>query len=437
MRAISGWGRYPVVLADERVDEDLARITLGASLTRGLGRSYGDASLPAVAGAVVAGSRLADRIIEFDRRRGLLRAEAGLSLSRLHRVAWPVGWSSPVIPGTQFVSLGGMVAADVHGKNHHVRGSFGNHVRALRMRLADGRIVEIDEGSEPELFRATLGGMGLTGHLLEVELALEPIPSPWIHQQKERFADLDSLLVGLGRAGDAWPFTVAWADCLARGSSMGGGILIKGRWARKDEAPRAIPGAGPRVELPFDLPSWVLAEPAVRLFNTAYLHWLGMRHAGDVVDPVGFFHPLDAVTGWNRLYGRHGFIQYQCVVADRAAVHRLFDVLARRAAPVFLAVIKDFGPTSRGMISFPMPGLTVSLDLPFRGDATQKLVDELNEVVVDGEGRVYLAKDALTRDEHFRAMEPRLARWTAVRRAWDPARRIKTALSARLLGDAC
>jgi FAD/FMN-containing dehydrogenase len=435
MRAISGWGRFPVIQADERVGEDLTAITRDASLTRGLGRSYGDAALPATAGARVAGSRLADRIIELDRERGVVRAEAGLSLSRMNRVIWPMGWSSPVMPGTQHVSLGGMVASDVHGKNHHLAGSFGNYVRSLRMRVADGRILEINEQTEPQLFHATIGGMGLTGHLLEVELELERIPSPWIWQEKERVDDLPALLVGLQRSSDRWPFTVAWADCLAHGRTMGGGILIKGRWAEAHEAPAEIPQRRTAIELPIDPPSWFLARPAVRLFNTAYLHWLGMRRPEGIVDPFAFFHPLDVIGSWNRLYGPAGFIQYQCVVAERAAVERLFRILANHAAPVFLAVIKDFGPGSRGMISFPMQGVTVSLDLPCHGEATQNLVDELNEVVVDAGGRVYLAKDALTRVEHFRAMEPRLGDWNAVRRRWDPEHRIASAQSVRLLGD--
>ena len=191
MQPISGWGRYPVVLADERIGEDLEKVTRDAVLSRGLGRSYGDASLPATEGAVVAGTWMADRILSFDSQTGVLRAEAGLSLARLNALLLHRGWSSPVLPGTQFVTLGGMVAADVHGKNHHVAGSFGQHVQSLRVRVADGRILEINERHEPELLRATIGGMGLTGHILEVEMRLERVASPWIWQQTERVANID------------------------------------------------------------------------------------------------------------------------------------------------------------------------------------------------------------------------------------------------------
>ena len=439
MRQISGWGRHPRVLAEERLGEDLERLTAGVVLTRGLGRSYGDASLPAREGAAVACTRLADRILRFDPRSGLLRAESGLSLARLLELMLPRGFVSPVLPGTQYVTLGGMVAADVHGKNHHRAGSFGDHVRSLRMRVADGRILEVNERSEPELFHATIGGMGLTGHILEVELTLDRIPSPWIWREHERAADLDALLEGLARASAEWPFTVAWVDCLSRGRALGRGIVIKGRWAAPEEAPAATRARTPRRPgVPFEAPGWVLSRPSVRAFNALYYRWLGAPSARGIVDPHHFFFPLDAIADWNLLYGRRGFTQYQCVVpaGDRAATWRLFEVLSRSGGASFLAVVKDFGRTGRGMLSFPMPGVTIALDLPLRGARTQRLVDELNGIVSACGGRIYLAKDTLTRPEHFRAMEPRLAAWTAVRRAWDPAGAIASAQSVRLLGDA-
>ena len=200
MKALSGWGRRPVVPAQERLAEDLEACSADVSLTRGLGRSYGDASLPARDGAVVMGSRLADRILRLDPEREVLRAEAGLSLAHLNRLLAPQGLATPVSPGTQYVTLGGMVASDVHGKNHHVAGCFGEHVRGLRIRVADGRVLEISNDVEPELFHATLGGMGLTGHLLEVEFALERTPSAWIWQQSRRVADLDELVEALRAA---------------------------------------------------------------------------------------------------------------------------------------------------------------------------------------------------------------------------------------------
>ncbi|MEM7355563.1 MAG: FAD-binding protein, partial [Acidobacteriota bacterium] len=214
---LSGWGRLPGP-GREVVSEDLAAAAAGAALTRGLGRSYGDSSLPPADRPVAAGSRLADRLLAFDAESGLLRAEAGFSLGELNRIFWPRGFSAPVATGTQYVTLGGMVAADVHGKNHHVAGTFGTHVRRLKMLLADGRSVWCSrDGKHRELFLATLGGMGLTGHILEVEVALARIPSPWIWSESERIADLDQFITKLREAAQSWPFTMGWIDCLKRG----------------------------------------------------------------------------------------------------------------------------------------------------------------------------------------------------------------------------
>src|SRR5262245_17089706 len=251
MKEISGWGRHPVVRGEEREAEDLEAASEGAALSRGLGRSYGDASLPARGLAL--GTRRADRILSFDPAQGILRAEAGLSLRDLNQVFPARGWASPVSPGTQYVTLGGMVASDVHGKNHHVAGTFGEHVRALRMRVGDGRVLEVDESSEPELFRATLGGMGLTGHILEVAVELERIPSFWISGRSERAHDLDELIGVLRAASARAPFAAAWVDTTARGASLGRGIVTSGRYAEAHEAPPDAPPLRERLAVPFAL----------------------------------------------------------------------------------------------------------------------------------------------------------------------------------------
>src|SRR5262245_56625453 len=262
MKELCGWGRYPVVRAEEREAEDLEAASAGAALSRGLGRSYGDASLPANGAALC--TRRADRILAFDADSGVLRAEAGLSLRALNDVFPARGWASPVSPGTQYVTLGGMVASDVHGKNHHVAGCFGEYVRALRMRVGDGRVLEIDEASEPELFRATLGGMGLTGHILEVEVQLERIPSFWIWGRSERVADLDELLAALKAASARSPFAAAWVDATARGSALVRGIVTSGRYAEAHEAPSAPPRMRERLAVPFDLPGWCVGPWSIR-----------------------------------------------------------------------------------------------------------------------------------------------------------------------------
>ena len=435
---VAGWGRVPVREAEEILDEDLRSAVRDARLTRGLGRSYGDASLPPRVGARVAASRRADRLLAFDPAAGVLRAEAGLSLAQLSDWLAARGFAVPVVPGTCHVTLGGMVAADIHGKNHHGAGTLGAHLRALRLALADGRELEVTETHEPELFRATQGGMGLTAHLLEVELALERIPSPWIWQESEPVRDLDDMLERVASASRSWPFTVAWMDSRARGRALGRGALIKGRWAQREEAPAQAPRRRFQPTLPFDLPNWALNRASAWVVNAAYGLVSGRRSAA-LVDPRAHFHPLDAVQQWNRAYGRRGFTQYQAVIpreAGREPVRRLLEILTSSGEPPFLCVVKEFGAEGRGLLSFPRPGITASIDLPLRGAATQSLVDAMNRCVIEAGGRIYLAKDALTRREHFEAMEgPRLRAFDAIRRRFDPERRLSSGLAVRLLGD--
>ncbi len=415
---------------------DLERATLGASLSRGLGRSYGDSSLPARADETVVNTTLADRILAFDPDALTLRAEAGLSLLSLNRLFLPRNVFVPVTPGTQFVTLGGMVASDVHGKDHHVHGTIGGHVRALRMRVADGRIVTASRAENPDLFRATLGGMGLTGHILDVELGLRSIASPWIRQTSQRVDDIDGFLDALAAGAKRWPYTVGWIDCLTRGRHMGRGILMAGDWADPSEAPRRFPRPHPRLSLPFDFPSFALGHATVAAFNEAF-YWKHLpRERTGIVHWETFFYPLDIVGRWNRMYGKQGFTQYQCVLPTKAghdAARRVLEILTERGGASFLCVIKDCGPEGEGLLSFPMEGVSIALDIPIRGD-TQALVDALNEQVIREGGRIYLTKDQFTRPEHFRAMEPRLSRFLELRRAWDPDGRIRSAQSTRLFG---
>ena len=434
---LSGWGRVPLPGREVR-SEDLEALTRDAVLCRGLGRSYGDSSLPPPSHPVVAGASLADRILSFDPATGILRAEAGFSLREMNRIFLPRGFFTPVTPGTEYVTLGGMVAADVHGKNHHRAGCFGGHVRALRMRVADGRILECSREAEPDLFRATIGGMGLTGHILEVEFPLIRVPSPWIVMESERIGDIDQFIAGLKAAGPDWPYTLGWIDCLSQGQAMGRGILMRGRFAEPAEAPPQPPRPLPHLAVPFVFPAWVLGPWSVRAFNTLWY----LRHGGRVrcslASPEWFFYPLDFIAHWNRMYGPRGFTQYQCVVPDAAghgAARRFLELLTSRGGASFLCVIKDCGPEGLGLLSFPLPGISIALDIAIN-DRTQSLVDALNELVIAEGGRIYLAKDALTRPEHFQKMEPRLAEWTRIRRKWDPSGRLRSAQSVRVLGDA-
>jgi len=433
---LSGWGRLPVP-GREVLCEDLERLTRDAVLSRGLGRSYGDSALPPPTRTDIACTTLADRILSFDRQTGRIRAEAGLSLLELNRLFLRQGWFTPVSPGTQYVTLGGMVAADVHGKNHHKQGCFGEHVESMRVRLADQRVIECSPNEHADLFYATIGGMGLLGHILEVEFKLQAIPTPWIYCESERIRDIDAFIEGLKAAGPDWPYTVGWIDCISKGRNMGRGILQRGRWAKPHEAPAKPPSFKRRVTIPFEFPGWALGPLTVRAFNTAY-YWKHMpRKKRGVLHPDTFFYPLDAVLEWNLIYGPKGFTQYQCVLPESAghgAARRFLELLTKRGGASFLCVIKDCGPESVGQISFPKPGISIALDIAVRNN-TQTLVDALNELVIAEGGRVYLAKDAFTRPEHFRKMEPRLDAWLAVRDQYDPKRRLRSAQSVRLFGD--
>ena len=437
LSTLSGWGRHSAE-GRELVGEDLEQMSADAHLSRGLGRSYGDASLPPGDQPDVLNTTFADRILAFDGETGVIRAESGLSLNELNRLLMPRGYFTPVSPGTKFVTMGGMVAADVHGKNQHKDGNFGDHVLSLKMRVADGRIVECSADRHPDLFAATIGGMGLTGHILEVEFGLRRIPSAWIWQESRRIHDIDEFQDALESAAPEWPYTMGWIDCLARGDDMGRGILMTGRWADRNEAPPKPPKQRFQPKLRFDWPSWVLNGMTIRLFNELYYRKQWRAVSSGLVSHESFYYPLDAIRSWNRMYGRRGFTQYQCVLpreAGRSSARRVLEVLTARGGASFLCVIKDFGREGKGVLSFPRPGITLALDIAIRDD-TQALVDALNEQVLQEGGRIYLAKDSFTRREHFEAMEEsRLHEFRAIRDRWDPQRRFRSAQSVRLLGD--
>lgn len=433
---LSGWGRVPVVSGSEVRSEDLRHLSERPRLARGLGRSYGDAALPAAADRHVIGTTLADRVLAFDRERGVLRAEAGLSLDAMCRLFLPGGFFTPVSPGTRYVTLGGMVACDVHGKNHHVAGSFGQHLRSLTVRVADGRVIRCSPSEHADLFRATIGGMGLTGTVLDVEVALARVATPWIYEERDAAPDIDAVIDGLRKAASRWPMTVAWLDCLATGRSMGRGVIIRGRWAEPDETTRALTPAPRQVPVPVEFPGFALSPLSVRAFNTLYYGLHAARPRAGIVHPFHFFYPLDSLSNWQRLYGRRGFVQYQCIVPGpdvHGPTRKLLTLLAEQRRTSFLCVLKDCGPEGIGLLSFPRPGISIALDIPMR-DGTQALIDALNAIVIEAGGRIYLAKDALTRPEHLRAMEPRLEGFLATRRQWDPEGRIRSAQSVRLFG---
>ena len=434
---LTGWGLLPEP-GTELLSEHLEPATVGAALSRGLGRSYGDSSLPARATDKLVGTRLADRIVSFDPATGVMRAEAGLSLAEINRLFIPRGFFSPVTPGTKFVTLGGMVASDVHGKNHHREGCFGAHVRSLRMRLGDDSIVTCSPTQDSDLFYGTIGGMGLLGHVLEVEFELHRITSPWLWVESSRVPGIDEFLTGLNTAAPAWPMTMGWIDCLSRGRAMGRGILMAGRWATPEEAPSAPPRVKSAKTFPVMLPNWALNPLSAKAFNTlVYWRHLRRRWSG-IMAPDPFFYPLDVILHWNRAYGSRGFTQYQCVLPRAAGAHAVREfmkLLTKLGGASPLCVIKDCGPEGKGVLSFPLEGTSIAVDMAV-SPALQGIVDRLNEFVIATQGRIYLSKDRFTRPEHFRAMEPRLPAFLALREKWDPKRRLRSAQSKRLFGDA-
>lgn len=433
---LSGWGRIPAE-GRETLSEDFERLTEHATLSRGLGRSYGDSSLPANPADKIVASRNANRILSFDPSTGVIRTEAGFSLDELNRLFLPRGWFSPVTPGTKFVTVGGMVASDVHGKNHHVEGCFGAHVRELKMRLADDSIVTASPTQNSDLFYGTIGGMGLLGHILEVEFVLHRISSPWIWMESERVPNIDAFLSALGQAAPRFPMTMGWIDCLTQGYSMGRGILMAGRWATQEEAKKLPPANPPRIKLPFDLPNWAINSFTVSAFNSLY-YWKHFDHRiQTLVGPDPFFYPLDAILEWNGVYGSRGFTQYQCVIpraAGAKAVREFMELLTKLGGASPLCVIKDCGPEGKGVLSFPLEGTSIAVDMAV-SPTIQNIVNRLNEFVIATGGRIYLTKDRFTLPEHFRAMEPRLDRFLALREKWDPKRRLRSAQSVRLFGD--
>ena len=421
MQAVSSWGRLRQVPHEVGrpafLDQARAAASAGGApaLCHGLGRSYGDVCLNENGRLIV--TDLLDRFVSYDRERGVVRAEAGLSFDRLLRVIVPHGWFVPVTPGTKFVTLGGAVANDVHGKNHEGAGTFGCHVRAISLARSSGEVLTLSPAENAELFAATIGGLGLTGVMLWVELQLVPIKSAMIESETIALENLDEFFRVAEESHD-WPHTVAWVDCLAKGAAAGRGLFIRGRHA--EEGGLKVHHA-PRLAMPFDAPGVLLNAHTIALFNAGYRRrpWaLGLHRVH--YDP--FFYPLDAIAGWNRLYGKRGFFQHQSVVPMAGApdtVRKLLALTAEFGEGSFLMVLKLFGDKpSPGLLSFPMAGATLALDFANKGESTRRLLDRMAELVLAAGGRLYPAKDATMSGTAFRAGYPD---WRKLEAQRDPA----------------
>jgi decaprenylphospho-beta-D-ribofuranose 2-oxidase len=406
-------------------------------IARGLGRSYGDAAQNA--GGMVVETTMLTRIRHIDSTRGLVTVDGGLSLDTLLRRLLPLGWFVPVTPGTRFVTVGGAIAADIHGKNHHADGTFCEHVERFTLRTPVGP-VEVTPEAEPDLFWATAGGMGLTGLILDATIRLTKVETAWICVDTERATNLDDAMDKMAAGDHRYQYSVAWIDCLARGAAMGRSVLTRGRHAGLEEV------RGPRRSAPFDVepkdvasvPPWVphglLNRFTVRAFNELWYRKAPTARRDELQPYHSYFHPLDGVKGWNRLYGPRGFVQYQFVVpfGEENALRQAVMHLSEFRCPSFLAVLKRFGEANAGPLSFPLPGWTLALDIPAGGSLLAELLDRLDELVAVAGGRVYLAKDSRLRPELLPVMYPRLDEWRRVQAKVDPGAVLKSDLSRRL-----
>lgn len=376
-------------------------------LPRGMGRSYGDVCLNPDGELLL--TPALDRLIAFDPQTGRLQCEAGLTMRALLDFAVPRGWFPPVTPGTAHVTLGGCIANDVHGKNHHRAGTFGAHVLSFELLRHDGARLHCSRTSHADRFRATIGGLGLTGLITRLELQLRPIHNPWMQAESIAFPHLNAFWELTAASDTNWEYTVAWIDTLATGDQLGRGIFHRGK-----HAPAGITGTTPkktpRATVPIHAPARLLNRHTIRAFNHRY-----RRTAPHSLQPVHyqpFFYPLDTLGHWNKLYGRPGFFQHQSLLpADAApkALPRLLRRIAESDQASFLAVLKCFGNQSpEGLLSFPRAGVTLALDFPNRGDPTRTLLHELNRITLDHGGALYPAKDATMTPEHFHASHPAL-----------------------------
>ncbi|MHB8289698.1 MAG: FAD-binding oxidoreductase [Acidimicrobiales bacterium] len=452
-RTVMGWGRTIAVSASATEPtsplqvEPLLTSTGGNEvqpaargiIPRGLGRSYGDAAQRA--GGLVVEMTSLDRLRAWDPASGDVTVDAGTSLDALMRSFLPRGWFVPVTPGTRYVTVGGAIAADVHGKNHHHDGSFGTHVRSLRI-ATPSCIQDLSPEADcsPDRFWATVAGMGLTGIILEATLRLVPVETAFMRVETSRENDLDATMASLEEGDARYRYSVAWLDCLARNSHLGRSVITLGEHASRDELPSDHAedplafSPTTRLSLPVAPPRGTLNSATVRLFNSLWFH-RAPRVASTTVEPLAsFFHPLDGVRSWNLLYGKLGFLQYQIVVPFGAedTIRKVLEGLAAARCPSFLAVLKRFGPSSPAPLSFPMPGWTLALDIPRGPRELHKLLNHFDDIVATAGGRVYLAKDARLQPEHLAAMYPQLEKWRETRSLMDPTHIMRSDLDARL-----
>jgi decaprenylphospho-beta-D-ribofuranose 2-oxidase len=449
---LEGWGRTPRSAADVYVIDDardlpptLAAVRCAAAaegaapavLARGLGRSYGDASLNA-GGAVFDLAAVAG-IRKLDLEEGTATVGAGMSFDVLIRALLPLGFFVPVTPGTRYVTMGGAIAADIHGKNHHTDGSLQRHLLSFELVTPDGRTRSVTPASDPDVFAATAGGMGLTGVITEATLSLVRVETAYMSVDTERIPNLDVALDRMLSTDDRYRYSVAWVDCLARGRTLGRSVLMRGNHATRDALPaklRAAPlrfDTGVSAAFPPGMPRGLLNPRTNAAFNEVIFRRAPAERHGHIERIAPFFHPLDSVAHWNRAYGGRGFVQYQFVVpyGEEDALRSVLDALSSRRVPSFVSVLKRLGPGC-GMLSFPISGWTLAIDIPTGVADLDEMLDAFDRTVANAGGRVYLAKDARLKPAAFREMYPEFERWNAVRAQLDPAGVWRSDLARRL-----
>lgn len=432
---LTGWGRVnggTSTVAEPRSQAEILQLIhsrpAAPLLARGAGRSYGDTALNS--GGLVIRTTAMTGVHDFDPVSGVIVVDPGVTFGQLLRDFSRDGWFVPVTPGTQFVTIAGAIANDVHGKNHDADGSFGDHVQWLDLALPDGRLQRVDGESTPDLFAATVGGIGLTGIITRACLRMSRIPGNMVRLRERRVRNLGEFLDALSEARTRSRYSVGWIDAVARGRHLGRGILETADFAEQVAPARPIR----RFRLPLDLPSWAISAPSVGAFNALYHRRVPAAGRERRVSPERFFYPLDAILDWNRMYGRRGFLQFQCVIPDAEVRRGLPTLLGRIAASgqaSFLAVIKTLGGSGRGHLSFPLRGVTLALDFP-RKAGIDALLSTLHDLTADYGGRVYLAKDSALLPAQFRRMYSEVPHFQAVLARIDPRHRMRSDMSHRL-----
>jgi decaprenylphospho-beta-D-ribofuranose 2-oxidase len=423
MDRISGWGRFPSMQADIFSPRSAAELSnyfknAGESfqgISRGLGRSYGDSSL---ANHVIQ-TRHLDNFISFDEEAGILCCNAGVTLGTILDNFAARGWFLPVVPGTRFVTVGGAIASDVHGKNHHLDGSFSNHLVSLRLLLASGEVISCSESEHAEIYHATCGGMGLTGVVVDATLQLRRISSAFINQQSIKTSNLRDCFDQI-EAHNSAHYSVAWLDCMAQGEELGRALLFLGEHCSMDQRNERDERRNLRnstLNVPFTTPAMLLNRYSMRLFNRLYYKAAGRPASSSRIHYKKYFFPLDSISNWNRLYGGQGFLQYQFVLPPETAYEGIHKVLSRITAAgkgSFLSVLKKFGEANANMLSFPTSGYTLTLDFKYEADLLP-LLDQLDSIVLQHGGRLYLAKDARMSEAMFKSSYPRWQEFAVLR----------------------